>query len=126
MSILNHTTIRFLSTLIIVPALVTLFAAQVESHKLSWVVHGVFAFLLTLLIFGAFLRAKHAILYFLFFVALASVWEFFEFFVIGQRVENSLILTAVDTFMDMLFGVTGAGIGMLLAILVKKHSTWLT
>ena len=111
---------RFLVVLLTTPALCFLWTNRVESHKLSWIVHGTFALILTLLIFGSFLKGKHTIAYILFFVALASVWEIFEFFILGQRVEHSLILTAVDTLMDMVCGIAGTGGGILLVKHVKK------
>ena len=119
----SETITRFLVVLITIPILYILWENKVVSHKLSWIVHGTFAFILTLLIFGAFTKGKYTIAYVLFFITLAVGWEIVEFFILGQRVENSLILTAFDTIMDITLGLAGVGIGIYLIKLVKKYLT---
>ena len=121
----NVMLMRVVATVLILPMLMALFGIRVESPRESWVIHGIFAFLLALLVYGAYFRSKYTFIYILFFLALASVWELFEFFILGQRVEKSFILTMADTFMDMVFGIGGTAVGMFLVKLVKKHSPYL-
>jgi len=109
-----------LATLTISPMLVMLWVIGAVEDPQSWVLHGTFAFLLTLLIFGAYFRGKYAIAYILFFLALAIGWEIVEAIMIEGGIDNITSLAEFDTIMDLLCGLTGVGIGMCLIKLIKK------
>ena len=87
----------------------------------SWLIHFLFAFALTLLIYRNLLNRSHTKLFMAATIMLMILWEIFEWFVQGTRVTDSVLLTGVDTTLDLVCGFAG----VVVAIRVSNSFGWI-
>lgn len=97
--------------------LVALFVASVYvPFPVSWLVHCLFTFTLTLLVYKNLLNSSHTNLFLFGMILLMALWEVFEW-AIGIGSSDSAFLTGLDTALDLVFGLLGTIVG------IKKSRT---
>ncbi len=89
--------------------LIGLFVASfhVPTFQISWVIHFLFVFTLTILIYRNLLNTTHLRLYLVGLVSLMVLWEVYEWLE-GDKIEGSTLLTGLDTSFDLVLGFLGA------------------
>ena len=107
-----------------IPLLVAILVALYIVSKyvpfpVSWLIHFLFAFALTLLIYKNLLNRSYTKLFLSGMIMLMVLWEIYEW-AKGGRISKSVFLTGVDTTLDLVFGL----LGTLLAIRAS-HFAWL-
>ena len=113
---------RFRQSLLLVAILAALgVVVRGTPSPVSWLIHFLFAFALTLLVYRNLLNRSHTKLVIVAMIMLMIMWEIFEWFVQGTRVSDSLLLTGVDTALDLVCGFAGA----VVAIRVSNSFGWM-
>lgn len=99
---------RFRQSLLLVAILAALgVVVRGTPSPVSWLIHLLFAFALTLLIYRNLLNRSHTKLFIAATIMLMIWWEIFEWFVQGTRVSDSVLQTGVDTALDLACGFAG-------------------
>ena len=113
---------RFRQSLLLVVILVALgVAVRGTPSPVSWLIHFLFAFALTLLIYRNLLNRSHTKPFIAAMIILMILWETFEWIVQGTRVSDGVLLIGVDTALDLVCGFAG----VVVAIRVSNSFGWI-